>query len=213
MEMKRRQKGVGSHGDGNRQKRIKMLLHVPGYMPQDAASLERDLAEPPLAHMTDGVKNLPGSSVSPSLTFLGVLERLGRAPRRGEQANLRMLLLPTSVQFGTCALCGYDLPPQMLVAAHIKRRKDCSNLERRDLANVGMLACLLGCDVLYELGYVGVGEGGLIMISDVIRTAPSLLNHVTGRLSGRTTPWWSPTREKYFAWHRTVVFQSGHMVE
>ncbi|GAA3112892.1 hypothetical protein GCM10020001_034880 [Nonomuraea salmonea] len=84
----------------------------------------------------------------------------------------------------------------MLVAAHIKRRKDCSNLERRDLANVGMLACLLGCDVLYELGYVGVGEGGLIMISDVIRTAPSLLNHVTGRLSGRTTPWWSPTREK-----------------
>ena len=56
----------------------------------------------------------------------------------------------------SCAICGEVYPVRFLWASHIKTRKACSEEERRDLANIAMLACLFGCDVLYEHGYASV---------------------------------------------------------
>ncbi len=81
---------------------------------------------------------------------------------RTEQRFLRDQQL--HVRGSSCSLCGRTLPEELLIAAHIKPRSACSEKERMDTRNVSMLACLLGCDALYELGYVVVGARGIIEV-------------------------------------------------
>jgi hypothetical protein len=80
---------------------------------------------------------------------------------RLEQSALRRHLLADSDE-GHCDLCGALYPVRLLVAAHIKPRRDCSESERRDFASTAMLLCTLGCDVLFEWGYVIVDGTGTI---------------------------------------------------
>ncbi|MFC4122018.1 hypothetical protein [Nonomuraea zeae] len=150
--------------------------------------------EPP----TDDAVDIP--------SFTGELEREALRAARGEQERLKRHLLPG--QTGVCALCGRTLDRGLLVAAHIKKRMHCSDDERRDLANVAMLNCILGCDALYENGYISVGTGGEILTSGAAVTGPGVTEHVNMFLKGRTTSWWTQEREKYFAWHRTRTFKA-----
>ena len=79
---------------------------------------------------------------------------------RKEQAILRALLFKNS-DISQCALCNKVLPAEIMIAAHIKPRNKCSAKERKDL-NVVMPVCKIGCDDLYERGYLIVdGEGRL----------------------------------------------------
>lgn len=119
---------------------------------------------------------------------------------RSEQTRLRRHLFGEEL-VATCALCGRDLPVAMLVAAHIKRRADTTVDERRR-ADIVMPACSLGCDILFELGYVIVARGGLIERGP--RRAPSSedLDFAMRALTGRTCIAWSAETERYFAYHR-----------
>jgi hypothetical protein len=212
QHLKRRQRNIGQSADGNRQRRIKMHLIVPYYGPHDAGLLESRLATSPLSELLPAsplgsVQAVDGKPIP--TVFAGALERMGLAPHRGEQANLRLLLMPATASSGVCALCGLDLPSRMLTAAHIKRRKDCDAAERRDLANIGMLACLLGCDALYEHGYISVANKGILLTSQAVEETPSLAFHVRSRITGQTTPWWRESREKYYAWHRSTIYRGG----
>ncbi|MEA5454037.1 HNH endonuclease signature motif containing protein [Sinomonas sp. JGH33] len=84
----------------------------------------------------------------------------GSAYRRAEQGYLRQALLAS---FGNqCAICGRVLPENLLIAAHIKPRSECSEEERLDFRAAAMLACSLGCDALFEFGYVTVDDRGLV---------------------------------------------------
>lgn|GEM_PF-1459737 len=119
---------------------------------------------------------------------------------RGEQSALRRYLFGDAL-FATCALCGRDLPVAMLVTAHIKRRADTSRSERARRDTV-MPACLIGCDSLFELGYVVVAKGGLIERGP--RRAPMTedLTLAVNALVGRTCGAWDEFTERYFAHHR-----------
>lgn len=57
---------------------------------------------------------------------------------------------------------------------NIKKRSLCTEDERNDLANVAMLACTFGCDILFESGYIAVDDTG--------RVHPSLQDGLRGRL-------------------------------
>ncbi|GII67110.1 hypothetical protein Skr01_71950 [Sphaerisporangium krabiense] len=138
--------------------------------------------------------------------FSGELERQVQQVSRGEQTRLKRFLLPGAT--GICALCGRTFERRFLVAAHIKKRTHCTESERRDLANVAMLNCILGCDALYEHGYVAVGPGGTLLISPAALREPSVRSHVELHLKGRLTHWWSQMREPYFAWHRDRIFRT-----
>ncbi len=78
------------------------------------------------------------------------LDREVRALSRVEQAYLRQLLFPEPT--GRCAICGKELPTDLLVAGHIKKRSACSPEEKRDAKNIVMPVCRLGCDELFERG-------------------------------------------------------------
>ena len=74
---------------------------------------------------------------------------------RKEQGELRAHLLAGRAA-ATCALCGRVLPARLLIAAHIAPRHALSDEQRRCFDDVAMLACALGCDALFEWGYVTV---------------------------------------------------------
>ncbi|MDH6710490.1 hypothetical protein P3T27_007240 [Kitasatospora sp. MAA19] len=137
--------------------------------------------------------------------FDGELERTATRAYRGEQAALKRHLLPGPT--GQCALCGRTLPAGFLIAAHIKKRAVCTDDEKRDFENIAMLACSLGCDSLYERGYITVTETGHIQVSPLAHAMPGVHEHIQQHLTDRTVPWWTEKREPHFHWHRTHTFK------
>ncbi|AJR18400.1 hypothetical protein KR76_13000 [Pimelobacter simplex] len=124
---------------------------------------------------------------------------LRMTPVRREQRRLRRQLLGDATD-AACFLCGRVLPVELLVAAHIVPRHRVDEAQRRDPEAV-FPACVLGCDALFELGYIGVDEAGRVTR---LGTAPSAAVAVAvDALHGREVPGLTPGRARRFAEHRT----------
>ena|GEM_PF-1416623 len=137
----------------------------------------------------------------------GPLDREHSVLGRVEQSYLRHILFDGD-EHATCSLCGRRLPVGLLIAAHVKPRSECSRRERLDMHNITFRVCLLGCDALYERGFLAVREGGQIVISTV---QPSrAIKAVLRRFRGRTCKDWNKGRAKYFNWHLTRRFQGAN---
>lgn len=121
---------------------------------------------------------------------------------RREQAALRQHLLAGAAH-GTCAVCGRELPSGLLVAAHIVSRHRLTDDERRDLNRVAMLACVLGCDALFEHGYIGVERTGTVRTLGDLE-APDLAAFAKD-LSGRRCTAHSAATASGFAEHYSLA--------
>lgn len=127
----------------------------------------------------------------------GASDRLAIVAVRAEQRFLRDQQLR---RWGnSCSLCGRSLPEELLVAAHIKPRSACSENERMDTRNVSMLACLFGCDALFELGYIVIGEKGIIERGS--RGSEQVEERIRD-IVGLRCPAHGDESRRYFAWHR-----------
>lgn len=126
---------------------------------------------------------------------------------RTEQLALRRTLVGNA-KLARCALCGEEMPVDLLVAAHIKQRSIASDDERRDLLNIGMLACKLGCDDLYELGYISVDDSGTIITveADPDRHGKHLAALID-QLRGKRCSAFSEANQEYYRWHRVNKFR------
>jgi predicted restriction endonuclease len=139
-------------------------------------------------------------------SFDSDLDRQVQATARVEQAYLRRRLFgdrPT----GKCALCGQEMPTDLLVAAHIKRRASSDQNERADVRNNVMAACAFGCDDLYERGYLAVDDDGLVIISPTVMEWTTPLGKRLAELRGRTCKASTDGSRGYFAWHREHIFR------
>ncbi|MDF4259452.1 hypothetical protein P7M41_24090 [Vibrio parahaemolyticus] len=119
------------------------------------------------------------------------------AKRRAEQTLLRAYLLEGN-KLATCAICNSKLPENMLVAAHIKRRSKCSDDEKLDFGAVATLMCKLGCDDLYEKGYIYVDKG--IVRSNPNAVTTEALDSKISSLVGNEVSNWEESRQ-YYEWH------------
>ena len=90
--------------------------------------------------------------------------------RRREQGRLRAYLL-RGRDAAECDICGRELPASLLVAAHIVPRALSDETHRKDFAAIAMLACSLGCDELFELGYILVDQLGVVQLGRPADTA------------------------------------------
>lgn len=98
------------------------------------------------------------------LIHVGRLDEQRQVWRRLEQKFLRKYVLKGR-DCGSCYICGEELPVRLLVAAHLKPRWQCSKKEKRDFNNVVPM-CLLGCDALFESGYLMVVNDRVVVRSD-----------------------------------------------
>ncbi len=112
----------------------------------------------------------------------GETDAVAISRRRREQARLRAYLL-NGRNLAECALCGRSLPTSLLVAAHIMSRAASDEEDRKNFPSVAMLACNLGCDDLYELGFVVVDDEGIIRPGR--RTGVEAVSEVVEGLVGR----------------------------
>ena len=147
----------------------------------------------------------PPAEVIDAAAELAALDVRAQSLRRTEQGYLRTQLLGDAPE-GDCDLCGRSFPTELLVAAHIKPRYECSDQERRDLPAVAMLACRFGCDELYERGLLAVDEEGNILAADYAGDSVSLRRYLSGMRGRQVGDAW-PRGRDYFAWHREHVFQ------
>lgn len=149
------------------------------------------------------LENDPSAYSSLVHAFLGHTDGITIRSYRREQRILRGALGIGSGdgdRLHECGICGVFRPEQLVVAAHIKRRAYCAESERRDLPSVAMPACTLGCDSLFEYGYLAVADGGQILVYESEGVTMTCFE-------GETAPAWSPSREPYFRWHRHHVFR------
>ena len=119
---------------------------------------------------------------------------------RREQPKLRKQLLPDSS--GECALCGRNLPVELIEVGHIKRRTDSDKIARLDFNNV-MRVCTFGCEKLFENGYVIVDATGIIREGKP-SPSPDLSTFLSGLVERRCTSF-GPESSVYFEAHRQRI--------
>ncbi|MAJ59719.1 MAG: hypothetical protein CBC48_06850 [bacterium TMED88] len=64
----------------------------------------------------------------------------------------------------SCVFRVRNLPAELLVAAHIKKRAACADEGKRDFENIAALACDLGCNRLCESGFITIESNGKLEI-------------------------------------------------
>ncbi|MFC0626396.1 hypothetical protein [Kribbella deserti] len=169
-----------------------VLLALPGAF---------SAGEPPVVEIS--AAPLAGGKLE-DLRFEGDLARIRAGESRGEQGALRRHLLGTA-EVADCAICGKTLPARFLVAAHIKRRSACTAEERRSLGRVAMLACILGCDALFELGYLAVRADRVIARTEAKFVQGELSERLT-QLAGANCSAHTAQSAEFFEWHYQNVF-------
>lgn len=125
-------------------------------------------------------------------------------PRRVEQSYLRRSLFASTTE-ADCAICGRRLPVDLLVAAHIKTRSECTRNEKLDVENIIMAACKLGCDEMYERGYIAVNSTGIILATNLPTSTD--LSPILGVLKGRTCTAHRASTANYFETNLQAVFR------
>lgn len=118
---------------------------------------------------------------------------------RKEQAFLRAFHANGRLN-SKCVLCSEEYPLEFLVAAHIKKRSECSNAEKLDFENIAALMCKTGCDDLFERGYVYVSAGKVCKNSK--RNTTAALESIIDRILGNTVSNWHGSSE-YYKHHET----------
>lgn len=129
----------------------------------------------------------------------GELDLPANTRRRAEQALLRKIRLGGK-KVAACSICARVLPVDLLVIGHIRKRHSCDPSQRRDEANI-MPICLLGCDKLFENGYIYVDSSGVICAKHDAKGNPQL-DPVINAFEGERCLSWSSASEPYFKWHR-----------
>lgn len=121
-----------------------------------------------------------------------------KAWHRREQSKIKRSLLG-GAEAASCAFCGQDFPVDLLFAAHIRRRADCTYREKRDYSNNVILLCKFGCDDLFERGYLVVRNGKL----DAGRISPtSAVITKVSFMRGKRVMCWGEKSARYFDAHR-----------
>ncbi|MCV4263748.1 hypothetical protein OH708_19750 [Pseudomonas capsici] len=101
---------------------------------------------------------------------------------------------------GTCCICQGEYPRKLLVAAHIKKRAACEKKEKLDIEHIAAPMCKMGCDPLFEHGYISVRDG--IVVKHPSMEMTSAIEHYIDQLVDKKTPIWNGKNSKYFKWHR-----------
>ncbi len=126
--------------------------------------------------------------------------------RRREQAFLRAYLLGGKLA-DSCRICGRVLPQELLIAAHIKTRAKCTNLEKLDFDNIATLMCKLGCDAFFEGHFIFIEDG---KVTRNPRNAGKVTMHLEKAIEsveGNHVGNWSGSK-LYYAWHKAQCLRA-----
>ncbi|HIF17514.1 MAG TPA: HNH endonuclease [Cycloclasticus sp.] len=128
----------------------------------------------------------------------GSLDAPSKSLSRKEQGALRYSLFKNK-PYAKCSICNKEFPVNFLVAAHVKKRSECSKEERLDFKNIATPMCKFGCDELYEKGVIGVGAGKVVRVKGAKLTA--CVELYLSAITGNTVSSWDLSSSNYYDWH------------
>lgn len=146
-------------------------------------------------------ENITVRSILPSLSSDVDLDSNSTSKVRKEQQFLRAHL-GNGQLIAECTLCQNEFPIEMLVAAHIKKRSECTNIEKLDFDNIATLICKVGCDDLFEKGYIFVKEGEIQQNSK--RRTTIYLDGIISKIIGKKVSNWAGS-SSYYQWHESKI--------
>ena len=117
--------------------------------------------EPPSSATSITIQNYdPLESLKNRLINMESSDTEATVKRRREQQILADILFLDKTE-ESCSICHKVMPTELLHAAHIKQRSECTKKEKTD-PNIVMPLCKLGCDDLFEQGFILVDSKGRI---------------------------------------------------
>lgn len=179
------------HSPGDRWQRVNLLDETKSLKALQWLQLEPETQFPAMGKGEFG-QAVQKLFESPSL------DAEGYGNHRIEQSFLRKCLFEGKSQ-EKCGICGHTFPIEFLVAAHIKRRSDCTLEERLDYQYIVMPMCKFGCDELYERHYITVKDG--IVKSKGTRPESAVIQGYISSIDGQQCLHWNDKTRRYFDWH------------
>jgi predicted restriction endonuclease len=122
-----------------------------------------------------------------------------RSKRRIEHRILSEYLFGNSKK-SKCAICSKIYPNEIMVTAHIKKRSKSNTKEKKDL-NIVMPVCKIGCDELFEQGYIYVDNNGCIRINEAKNISDDLMNYLKN-IDNKKCYFYNDYNKKFFKSHR-----------
>ncbi len=121
---------------------------------------------------------------------------------RVEQRHLRRFLFQDN-DVAQCWVCHRMVPNagSYIWCAHIKRRREATENERRD-GHIVAGMCKFGCDALYEQGDIVVDEAGFVQANNRDSNDLPSLRESMEELQGNQVLNFSEFNAHYFQWHR-----------
>ncbi|MEU8538976.1 hypothetical protein AB0C52_03085 [Streptomyces sp. NPDC048717] len=152
-----------------------------------------------VASIAAGLPSVQGGTGAGDVAHTGDTNAVAQVFVRREQQKLRRALIGARSTVA-CAFCGRVFPSRLIRAAHVKRRSEASRQERLSLDNI-VPACLMGCDELFEHGYVYVAADGTLASGPHSSTTDDL-RHMADTIAGRVVADFGTHRAEFFRWHR-----------
>ncbi|MFW1690542.1 hypothetical protein ACG9H2_11310 [Acinetobacter ursingii] len=168
------------------------------------------LQNAPSLIISKNVKREDGSTLSskPSEFLSKLLNEVeldydSKTKSRKEQNFLRAHLMNAKIE-SNCTICGNLFPLDFLIAAHIKPRKDCKQNEKLDFDNIATLMCKMGCDDLYERGYIYIENG--IVKKNTKRKTTIYLDQIISTIEGKEIKNWGNSKH-YYDFHKNTFLR------
>lgn len=136
--------------------------------------------------------------VKDNLSDKETLNNIVSSIQRLEQPHIRTYLFGDKTE-EICGICQQKFPVDMLIAAHIKKRSDCEREEQLDIEHIAMPMCKLGCDDLYEKGYIAV-QNKSVVVNEQKAVTPILQTYLNG-IKGKQINSKYDQSEEYFKYH------------
>ena len=189
----------------------KIMGYAPNYIVQAYQVYDESVSEKIIEGLELGDWDSPISydnskSLQERLTSLVQTDSVSNTTRRLEQSLLREHLFGNSSSSHKCAICLKEFPDNLLHAAHIKKRQNCNEEERKNL-DIVMPLCKLGCDELFEKGFILVDKKGLVERNQSKDITPDLETYLS-EVEGNTCSHFNNFTEGFFL-HRYKVNNRG----
>jgi hypothetical protein len=105
-----------------------------------------------------------------------------------------------------CAICSKNYPNSIMVAGHIKKRSLCDESEKRNL-NVIMPICKIGCDDLFERGYIYLDSGGYVRLNKDKELSEDLINYLK-TIVNKHSWYFNKDNANFYEQHRKIVMNA-----
>ncbi|RXK87047.1 HNH endonuclease [Filimonas effusa] len=178
--------------------------HKPNYLIQgfrvlDILTSQKALEE--LSFDKEIIKpNKPGGKRKAALDKLKETSETDKQTTRTYRLEQSLLadVLHDGKKINTCAICNKRFPVSFLVTAHIKIRVYCGLKERID-PNIVMPLCKMGCDELYERGYICIVNGYVKRTNS--KPASTAISSYIRKIVRNKCGSYNEHSSGYFQWH------------